>query len=143
MDVAPRLRVVLAVVASVATVAAVGRSARCAWDAFVAGIGIRRPADRGDVAGVRRFRPVTLIHAPLSAHLRRLQQRAAGLGDGHRHLHHVCRGALDRPRVRLGCSAVAEVVDHLLAGTVAYQVRGDELIITGRGDGLLIYTPAA
>jgi hypothetical protein len=45
--------------------------------------------------------------------------------------------------VRLGCSAVAEVVDHLLAGTVAYQVRGDELIITGRGDGLLVYTPAA
>jgi hypothetical protein len=36
---------------------------------------------------------------------------------------------------------VAGVIDHVLSGTVDYEIRGDELILSGQGNGLLVYTP--
>jgi hypothetical protein len=39
-------------------------------------------------------------------------------------------------------AATADVVDHVLTGTVEYAIRGDELIINGKSSGLLIYIPA-
>lgn len=36
--------------------------------------------------------------------------------------------------------SVADVVDHVLSGTITYTIRGDELILYGRGIGLLVYT---
>lgn len=38
-------------------------------------------------------------------------------------------------------SAITSIIDHVLSGTVSYEIRGDELIVNGHGDGLLIYTP--
>ena len=40
-------------------------------------------------------------------------------------------------------AATADVVDHVLSGTVAYAIRGDELIVYGKDNGLLIYIPAS
>lgn len=39
-------------------------------------------------------------------------------------------------------TAVAGVVDRVLSGDVTYAIRGDELIINGQGQGLLIYGPS-
>lgn len=39
--------------------------------------------------------------------------------------------------------AVADVVDHVLSGMVGYVIRGDELILDGGANGLLIYTPSS
>jgi heat shock protein HslJ len=41
----------------------------------------------------------------------------------------------------LGSQSVAGVIDHPLSGTVDYEIRGDELILSGQGNGLLVYTP--
>jgi heat shock protein HslJ len=40
-------------------------------------------------------------------------------------------------------AAVADVVDQVLSGTVGYVIRGDELILDGGANGLLIYTPSS
>lgn len=40
-------------------------------------------------------------------------------------------------------AATADVVDHVLTGTVGYAIRGDELIINGKSSGLLIYIPTS
>ena len=40
-------------------------------------------------------------------------------------------------------AAVADVVDHVLSGTVGWVIRGDELILNGGTNGLLIYTPSS
>jgi hypothetical protein len=35
------------------------------------------------------------------------------------------------------------VIDSVLAGKITYVIRGDELILDGRGSDLLIYTPSS
>jgi heat shock protein HslJ len=40
-------------------------------------------------------------------------------------------------------AAAAEVVDHVLSGTIDYTIRGDELILNGKDNGLLIYLPTS
>jgi hypothetical protein len=47
----------------------------------------------------------------------------------------------ERACLDLGSQSVAGVIDHVLSGTVDYEIRGDELILSGQGNGLLIYTP--
>jgi hypothetical protein len=61
---------------------------------------------------------------------------------GHRLDDHLRRYAVNRARMPGSRLAVSGgVIDHPLSGTVDYEIRGDELILSGQGNGLLVYTP--
>jgi heat shock protein HslJ len=47
------------------------------------------------------------------------------------------------PCIDPGFTPATRVIDSVLAGKITYVIRGDELILDGRGSDLLIYTPSS
>lgn len=47
-----------------------------------------------------------------------------------------------RPCTDPTSASLAQVMHRVLAGTIKYTIRGDELMLYGRRNGLLVYTPA-